>query len=97
MDDPTEPHQVVATDPSADRPLPLPITARSTEHPWEEPPLLLQDLPKGPAPDVLHDDVVGVVIRPRVVHRDDARVVHAGRGLGLPAEPGDEGLVAGRE
>jgi molecular chaperone DnaK len=40
MDEPTEPQPIVPTEPSAERPLPQPITARSTVHPWEEPPLL---------------------------------------------------------
>src|SRR3954452_18311446 len=47
MDEPTEPQPVVPGDPSGDRPLPLPIGARSTVHPWEEPPIL-------PAPSMFH-------------------------------------------
>ncbi len=55
----------------------------------------LQDLPQGPARDVLHDDVVHGGVRAGVVHAHHVGVVQAGRGLGLPAEPLHEPLVPG--
>ena len=55
----------------------------------------MQDGREGPAVDVLHDDEVGAVVLAPVEHGDDVGVGQVGGGLGLPAEPLDEGLVDG--
>jgi hypothetical protein len=64
----------------------MPKSATLAAHP------LLQAL----AFHVLHDDVRGLPRPPAVVHRDDGRVVQAGRRLGLDAEALDE-LVVGSQ
>src|SRR5690606_22602871 len=66
--------------------------------------LLVEDLPEGPALDVLHDDVghvdrgaagLGHLLLTGVVDGDDRGVVESRGGLGLAAEPGQEGGVPG--
>ena len=56
---------------------------------------ILEDGREGPAVDVLHDDEVRAVVLAPVEDGDDVGVGQVGGGLGLPAEPLDEGLVDG--
>ena len=53
----------------------------------------LEDGGQGTAVDELHDDEVGAGVLAPVEDRDDVGVGEVGGGLGLPAEPLDEGAV----
>ena len=57
--------------------------------------LLADHLLERAAGQVLHHDVVGVVVGPAVIHADDVGVLQAGGGLGLAAEALDESRILG--
>src|SRR5439155_13961000 len=56
--------------------------------------LRVQELPERAPRQVLHDDVVGVVVLPAVIYADHVWVLEAGRRRGLATEALDELLVA---
>jgi hypothetical protein len=53
------------------------------------------DVAQGPPLDELHHHVVGLAVLAPVEDRHDVGVAEVGGGLGLAAEPGDEGVVLG--